>query len=147
VKVSPGFSQWSDCPTPNAQRLLNACSSKTPPREFVALSGKRHYYYYYYYYYSLSGKRHYYSRRCAADLLALEDALGGATQTTTHVALAFEVPGVDWSLDAVEGTLAAMQLESGGRSRREGMVKFDNPFALMGSVEDFIAERSREYAA
>jgi hypothetical protein len=95
----------------------------------------------------MSGRRHYYSRRCAADLLALEDALGSAAQTTTHVSLAFEVLGVDWSLDAVEHTLAAMHLESWVRFRREGMVKFDDPFALMGSVEDFIAERSREYAA
>jgi hypothetical protein len=96
---------------------------------------------------ALSGRRHYYSLRCAADLLALDDVLGETPITTTHVLLAFEVLGVDWSIDAVEDTLGAMQLESGDRFRREGMVKFDNPFALMESVEGYIAEKSREYAA
>ena len=94
---------------------------------------------------ALSGKRHFYPERCAADLRGLYEVIGDLPVNSTHIQLVFEILGLDWSKDAVEATLQAMQLRDGPRDHREGLVKFDNPFALMDTVEGFIADcRRRE---
>ena len=99
----------------------------------------------------LCGGRYFYSRRCASDLAAADAMAGPAARRDcgffTAIQLALAVMNRGWSAEAVRATWLALRAEQGHPLDREALALAESPFYGMVSVEEFIAERSREYAA